>query len=152
MMKKVAIVLIVILVLAAVGGGAFYAGTKVGENRILQNPARLFQQRAQRERGQFFTPSQTPQPGQRIAQGMEGNIAGTIEEIQGTTVIINTGQETIRVQTTDTTLIEKYMSVDIGDLKVGERVIVMGSKNDDGSYTARSIQSMRAFPSTTPGQ
>ncbi|MBC7232798.1 MAG: hypothetical protein H5T68_06125 [Chloroflexi bacterium] len=151
-MKKVAMAFIAILVLAAVGGGAFYAGTKVGENRVLQNPARFFQQRARGQGGQFFTPSQTPQPGQRVAQGMGGGITGTIEEINGTTVIINTGQDTIRVQTTDTTLIEKYMAVTVGDLQVGERVIVMGSKNDDGSYTARSIQSLRAFPSTTPGQ
>lgn len=151
-MKKVAMVVIAVLVLAAVSGGAFYAGMKVGENRVLQNPARFFQQRARGQGGQFFAPSQTPQPGQRIIQGIGGGIAGTIEEIQGSTVIINTGQETVRVQTTDTTLIEKYMSVTVGDLKVGERVIVMGTKNDDGSYTARSIQSMRAFPSTTPGQ
>nr|MBC7245489.1 hypothetical protein [Chloroflexota bacterium] len=152
MMKKVAMALIVVLVLAAVGGGAFYAGTKVGENRVIQNPARFFQQRMRGEGGQFFAPSQTPQPGQRITQGTEGGIAGTIEEIQGTTVLLNTGQETIRVQTTDTTLIEKFMSVTVGDLKVGERVVVMGTKNDDGSYTARSIQSMRAFPSTPSGQ
>jgi len=151
-MKKVAMAFIAVLVLAAVGGGAFYAGTKVGENRVLQNPARFFQQRARGQGGQFFAPSQTPQPGQRFAQGMGGGITGTIEEINGTTVIINTGQDTIRVQTTDTTLIEKYMAVTVGDLKVGERVIVMGSKNDDGSYTARSIQSLRAFPSTTPGR
>ena len=151
-MKKVAMAFIAVLVLAAVGGGAFYAGTKVGENRVLQNPARFFQQRARGQGGQFFAPSQTPQPGQRVAEGMGGGITGTIEEINGTTVIINPGQDTIRVQTTDTTLIEKYMAVTVGDLKVGERVMVMGSKNDDGSYTARSIQSLRAFPSTTPGQ
>lgn len=151
-MKKVAMVVIAVLVLAAVGGGAFYAGTKVGENRVLQNPARFFQQRARGQGGQFFAPSQTPQPGQRVIQGVGGGIAGTIEGIEGTTVLINTGQETIRVHTTDTTLIEKYMSVTVGDLKVGERVVVMGTKNDDGSYTARSIQSMRAFPSTTPDQ
>jgi hypothetical protein len=56
------------------------------------------------------------------------------------------------VHTTDTTLIEKYMTVHVEDLRVGERVVVSGSKNDDGSYTARSIQSMRALPSATPSR
>ena len=54
------------------------------------------------------------------------------------------------MQTSDTTLIEKTMSVSVGDLKVGERVMVSGSKNDDGSYTARSIQS-RARGCSPPG-
>jgi len=149
-MKKVAIGLILVVVLAAVGGGAFYAGTKVGENRVLQNPAQFFQQRLGGQgitvRGQFGA-GPTPQPGQT---GAQGGITGTIEGVEGTTVIINTGQETIRVHTTDTTLIQKYMSAQVGDLKVGERVVVSGSKNDDGSYTARSIESLREFPSVTP--
>jgi hypothetical protein len=66
--------------------------------------------------------------------------------------VVSTGTETIRVQTTDTTLIQKYMPVTVGDLKVGEQVVVSGSRNDDGSYTARSIQSMRALPSVPSGQ
>jgi len=42
--------------------------------------------------------------------------------------------------------------VTVGDLKVGEQVVVSGSRNNDGSYTARSIQSMRALPSVPSGQ
>jgi hypothetical protein len=42
------------------------------------------------------------------------------------------------VQTADTTLVEKYTTASVGDLKVGEQVIVSGSQNDDGSVTARS--------------
>jgi hypothetical protein len=49
------------------------------------------------------------------------------------------------VHATDTTLIEKYMTVGVADLQAGERVVVSGSQNDDGSVTARSIQSMRNF-------
>jgi hypothetical protein len=49
------------------------------------------------------------------------------------------------VHATDTTLVEKYTAVGVGDLEVGERVIVSGSQNDDGSVTARSIQSMQGF-------
>jgi hypothetical protein len=152
-MKRVMLVLLAVLVLAGVGGGAFWAGTKVGENRAVQNPARFFQQRAGGQSGQFPGLLQTPQPGQRGAQVLGGGITGTIEEVQGNILVVSTGTETIRVQTTDTTLIEKYLSVNVGDLKVGEQVIVSGSRNDDGSYTARSIRSMQGMqfqPSEQP--
>jgi len=151
-MKRVMLVLIAALFLVGVGGGAFAAGTKVGENRAIQDPARFFQQRARDQGGQSPGLLQTPQPGQRGAQGLGGGVTGTIEEVKGNTLVVSTGTETIRVQTTDTTLIQKYMPVTVGDLKVGEQVIVSGSRNDDGSYTARSIQSMRALPSVPSGQ
>jgi hypothetical protein len=70
---------------------------------------------------------------------------GTIEAVEGDTLLVSTEEGEIRVHTTDTTLIEKYMAVGVGDLEVGERVVVSGSRNDDGSVTARSIQSPRAF-------
>ena len=155
-MKRVMLVLIAVLFLVGVGGIAFAAGTKVGENRAVQDPARFFQQRARDQGGQlpgqFPGLLQTPQPGQRGTQGLSGGITGTIEEVQGNILVVNTGTETIRVQTTDTTLVQKYMSVTVGDLKVSEQVIVSGSRNADGSYTARSIQSLRALPSVPSGQ
>ncbi len=155
-MKRVMLILIAVLFLVGVGGIAFAAGTKVGENRAVQNPALFFQQRARGQGdqvpGQFPGLLQTPQPGQRGAQGLGGGITGTIEEVQGNILVVNTGTETIRVQTTDTTLVQKYMSVTVGDLKVNEQIIVSGSRNADGSYTARSIQSLRAIPSVPSGQ
>jgi len=163
-MKRVMLVLLAVLVLTSVGGVAFAAGMKVGEDRVVQNPTRFFQQRAVGQSGQFpgrfQTPqpgqfpglTQTPQPGQRGAQGLVGGLTGTIEEIQGNILVVNTGTETIRVQTTDTTLVQKYMSVTVGDLKVNEQIIVSGSRNADGSYTARSIQSLRAIPAVPSGQ
>jgi hypothetical protein len=152
-MKRVMLVLIAVLVLAGVGGGAFVAGAKVGENRVIQDPTRFLQQQARGQSGQFPGLLQTPQPGQTGAQGLGGGITGTIEEVQGNTLVVNTGTETIRVQTTDTTLTQKYMPVNVGDLKVGEQVVVSGSRNDDGSYTARSIRSMQGMqfqPSEQP--
>ena len=77
---------------------------------------------------------------------------GTIEEIQGNTLVLSTQDGTVRVQTSDTTLIEKFTSVGLLELKVGEQVMASGTKNDDGSYTARSIQSLRGFGGATPGQ
>jgi len=156
-MKRGVIALVAVLVLAAVGGGAFYYGTKVGENRVLQNPQLLFQQmRAGQQggqfQGQFTSPSGTPQAGQRGTLVQGGGLMGTIEKVEGNTVVITTDTGSVSVQTSDTTLIEKTMSIGVGDLTVGERVMVSGTKNDDGSYTARSIQSVRGGQSAGPGQ
>jgi hydrogenase maturation factor len=65
---------------------------------------------------------------------------GTIKAVEGDTLVVTTEKGEIRVQTTDTTLIEKSMALEVGDLEVGEQVMVSGSQNDDGSITARSIR------------
>jgi hypothetical protein len=156
-MKRGLIALVAVLVLAAVGGGAFYYGTKVGQNRVLQNPQLLFQQMRSGQQGDQFqgqgaAPSGTPQAGQRSFQAGAGGLMGTIEKVEGNTVVITTDTGSVSVQTSDTTLIEKTVSVGVADLTVGERVIVSGTKNDDGSYTARSIQSVRGGQPAGPGQ
>jgi hypothetical protein len=144
-MKRAGIALLAVAVLAVVVGGAFWAGTRVGENRVLQDPARLFQQRFRGQEGAFPGMVGTPQAGRQGALRMGGGILGTIEEIDGNTLVVRTDEETIRVQTTDTTLVEKSMTVTVGDLEIGEQVTVAGSRNEDGSLTARSIRSMRGF-------
>lgn len=163
-MKRGVIALVAVVVLAAVGGGAYYYGTTVGEKRVLQNPQLIFQQMGAgleggqgRFQGQFpgqgAFPSGTPQASQRGTLLQGGGLMGTIEKIEGNTLVITTDDGDVSVQTTDTTLIEKTMSVDVEDLELGERVIVSGSENEDGSYTARSIQSVRGmqqFESSQP--
>lgn len=139
-MRKILIGVAVLLVVLAVGGGSFWAGMTVGENRVIQDPARLFQQFRGQE-GQFpgMVMVGTPPPGAE-AQRFGGGIMGTIEAIEGDTLVVTTEEGEIRVHTTETTLIEKSMAVGVGDLEVGERAVVSGSRNDDGSITARSIR------------
>jgi hypothetical protein len=151
-MNRVGMIVIAVVVIAAIAGGAFWAGTRVGENRAVQDPTRLFQQRARGEGGQFPIPSGTPAAGLRGNVGMGGGTVGTIEGIEGDTLVLSTDEGTIRVQTTDTTLIEKTMTVEVGDLEVGEQVIASGSRNDDGSLTARSVRSMRGLQFAQPNQ
>jgi hypothetical protein len=157
-MKKVAMVLIAVIVLAAAGGGGYVLGMKAGENRVLQNPTALFQRlRTQGGQfggqGEFPGPAGTPQAGQRGTQAQGGGMTGTIDSTEGNTLVISMADgTTVRVQTTDTTLIQKYMTAKLADLQKGERVAFSGSKNDDGSYTARSIESVRGVSSTPSGQ
>jgi hypothetical protein len=138
-MKKIVIIIGLLLVIVAVGGGSFWAGMKMGENRVIQDPTRFFQERIRGQGGQFPGMVGTPPAGGEAGR-MGGGVMGTIKAVEGDTLVVTTEEGEIRVQPTDTTLIEKSMAVDVGDLEVGEQVVVSGSRNDDGSITARSIR------------
>ena len=149
-MKKVWIGLAALLIVLAVGAGAFWAGTSYGKSQANQDLASLMRERFGGQGGQHsggmmpegMMPRQTG-PGDAARFG--GGIMGTIQAIEGETLAINSDEGIVKVQTTDTTLIEKNMPVGVGDLEVGEVVVVSGPQNEDGSITARSIMSMRAF-------
>ena len=156
-MKKAWIVVAVALLVVAVGAGAFWAGMTYGKSQAEQDAMGFIQERMGARGGQFPEGfqlpegaqfpgrGQLPQEGQGGATLFGGGVRGTIEAIEGDTVVINADDGIIRVQTVDTTMIEKNMSVGVGDLEVGEMVVVSGPENDDGSITARSIMSMRVF-------
>lgn len=146
MSKKVLIVLgIVVLVILAAGGG-FFAGISLGGGRSRS----AFQGQFGGQGGQFQRSGRTPQPGQGNGGRPGGGVMGTIKSVDGDTLVVTTQNGDTQVHTSDTTLIEKYTTVNLGDLNVGERVVVVGSSNDDGSVTARSIQSMRNFQAAPP--
>ncbi len=147
-MNKTLVIIGVLLLVLAVGAGSFWAGMRVGENRLMQDPARLMEMMAGQggqfpgmggRGGQFLEMVGTPPSGAE-AQRFGGGIMGTIEAIEGDTLVVSSEEGEIRVQTTDTTLIEKSMTVGVEDLEAGEQVVVSGSRNDDGSITARSIR------------
>lgn len=154
-MKRIWQVVIAVVVVLAVGGGAFFGGTRYERSRILADPSVLFRQGMGRQftGGQFpggqFGPSAGGTPPAPV-EGRGGTV-GTIASIEGNALTV-TKQDgsTVRVVTTDSTLIEKSMSVTVADLTVGERVIVSGAASEDGSITARSIQSQRAMAAPTP--
>lgn len=142
MNKRVLIGLgILVLVILAAGGG-FFAGTTIAQNRVRQS---FFRGQFGGPEGQFQRPVRTPQPGQEGGGRPGGGIMGTIKAVEGDTLVITTQEGETQVHATDTTLVEKYMTVEVADLEVGEQVVVSGSQNDDGSVTARSIQSLRNF-------
>ncbi len=141
MNKQVLIGVGIGLLVVLVVGGSFFAGTLVGESRARQG---LFQGRFGGQGGQFQRQGQPPggRPG--------GGIMGTIKSAQGDTLVLTTSQGDTQVQTTNATVVEKYTTASVGDLKVGERVVVSGTQNDDGSLTAQSIQSLRDFEAPRP--
>jgi hypothetical protein len=154
MNRTVKIVLGVVLVLA-VAAGSFFGGMMYGKSQA--QTTRTF-------RG--FDPANAPQGlggqgvitsgqgGTRQQSGRGGMLAGEIVSINGGDVTIKDadGKEIV-VHVTDSTLIQKQAEVTVGDLAAGDTVFVSGSKGDDGSYTARSVQvsSGGAFGMGLPG-
>ncbi|TEU19351.1 MAG: hypothetical protein E3J21_04025 [Anaerolineales bacterium] len=142
-MKKTVISIVAVLVIIAVVAGSFWAGMSFGQARANQG-----RERFRGPGGQVPGLFGTPQPGQRGAERFAGGIMGTIEAVEGDTLIVTTQEGDISVQTTDTTMIEKYTTVAISDLGAGERVVVSGTRHDDGSYTARSIRVLQILPAS----
>ena len=105
--------------------------------------------------GRFGSGGQAPEGmpqgmGRGMGQGMGQGDAfqgtwGTIESVDGDTVLVSTNDGIVKVQTTETTLIQKMMPVASTELEVDEMVLVQGSENEDGSINARSVQSMQGF-------
>jgi len=144
-MKKAWIGVAVVLLVVAVGAGTFWAGMSYGKSQAEQDLASLMQERMGVRGDQFPGAGQFPRGMQGDTTPSGGGIWGTIEGIEGETLVINSDEGIVKVQTTDTTLIEKNMPVGVSDLETGEMVIVVGRQNDDGSVTARSIQALQAF-------
>lgn len=153
-MKKAWIGVAVVVLVVVIGAGAFWAGMTYGKSQAEQDVMGLIQGRMGDRGGQFPGMGQFRQGEQgdapQFGSGMMGAMGamgtmGTIEGVEGETLIINSNEGLIRVQTTDTTLIQKNMPVGVGDLEIGEAVVVSGPQNDDGSITARSVMSVGAF-------
>ena len=151
-MNKFVIGIILAVVLVAVGAGAFWGGTIVGQNRAQQTRSQFFQQRfgAANQGTPFPFASGTPEAGR--ARQLGGGTMGTIKSINGSVLTVETQEGDIQVQTTETTLVQKYMTVNVGDLQVGEQVVVSGARGEDGTITARSIQSVQGFQNPQSGQ
>jgi hypothetical protein len=134
---------VALAILAGVGG--YFVGLARGESRAQESMMEFARDRMNPDGQQSFL-SSTRQPGQ-IGQGRgfgQGGTMGTVASIEGDTMTLTTQDATVEIKVTDTTLVQKTMSVALDQLEVGEQVTVSGTQNDDGSITARSIQALRA--------
>ena len=164
-MKNVLLAIGAIVLIAGAAVGGYFYGTSQASSDVAGVGFDMSQMESgQFPRGQFdpneMTEEQLQQMQERFAgqgggrQGGAGQDAaggpelfgggnmGTIESIENGVITVRTDDAAIQVVTTDTTLIEKLMSVTVDDLQVGEQVAVSGSENDDGTTTARSIRVM----------
>lgn len=120
-------IIITVLLVAIVGGGAFFAGVKYQQGK--QPTARQFNGAA----------------GQRNVMGANRigfrPVSGEIisSDDKSITVKLNDGNSKI-VFLAGNTNINKAAQATKSDLKVGEKVAVTGQENSDGSVIAQNIQ------------
>ncbi len=153
-MRKVAVILGVVLCVLLVAGGSFYGGMTYERTRRTNLQAQFFTERGFPQGGQMviggvppegFGQSGTPNAPQ--GQGFVGRGAnGTIESLEGDTLRLSTGQGTTTVLLTDQTVISRFVTGDRSDLQTGERILVVGERDDSGNITATSIQIMPTEP------
>lgn len=134
-MKSKSIVITLVLVLLAVGGG-FYGGTVYQKS---QNPARG----ANRTGGRFGAFAQNADLNSRAVSGQiisvdSGSV--TVKAQDGSSKIVILARSTKFTKPTDASS---------SDLQTGERVLVIGKQNSDGSVTAENVQ-VNLGPSTSP--
>ena len=140
MNKKMIIAVVITLVI--VGGAGFYGGMLYGQSTGANSRAGLNRQGAGFAMG----------AGQRggSAQQNGGFSGGEIIKKDDTsiTVKLSNGSSQI-ILFSDATKITKSVEGSVGDLTIGGQVTISGSKNQDGSITAQSIQIRPATPSVS---
>ena len=141
-----------ILVLGGIVGGAFVGGMAIGESRAegstdnsdsFQFPSNLEGQFSQDQLDQIRQRFQGTQvsggtPGGQVFSGRSG-LSGTVTQVDGDTVTVNTSQGSLEVKIGTGTTIQKTTEGTAADLQEGVSVTVIGQRNADGVTEATSI-------------
>ena len=140
-------IMAVVATLVVAGGVGFYGGTLYGQSSSANSRANFNRQ------GGFEAGM--------IGAGQRGNGAPQNSDFSGgeiikkdnnsITVKLNNGSSQI-ILFSDTTKVTKSAEGSAADLTVGGQVIITGSKNQDGSLTAQSIQIRPALPTNNTNQ
>jgi len=124
-------ILLAVLILILVGGGAFFAGTKYQQGKTPQVGAR----------GQFGN-GQGGAANNRQGAGMRGGaVVGEIQSLDSNTLTVKTQDGGSKIVIlSDLTKINKAAEATKSDLTTGQTVSIFGTVNADGSVTAQNIQ------------
>lgn len=137
------IIPIFVALILVVGGGAFYGGMKYQQSKSsFGNLTRQnFQNLSDEQRQQLFQGNR----GGSLQRGMGGVGANLLSG-----EVIAKDEQTLTLKMLDggskivffsgSTKILKTSEGSINDIEIGKEVIVSGSQNSDGSYTAQTIQ------------
>jgi hypothetical protein len=130
MNKKIIMAVVITLIIA--GGAGFYGGMLYGKSAGIDLSANL-----NRQRGVSGMVGQRGNGAQQNGGFSGGEIIK--KDDSSITVKLNNGSSQI-ILFSDATKIMKSAQGLVNDLIIGELVTVTGSKNQDGSLTAQSIQ------------
>jgi hypothetical protein len=130
-MKKI---LPIIIALIIVGGGAFYGGMSYEKSKVPSDFSQRFQEMGAAGMGLR---------GGNIGQDNAGSgfVSGEVisKDETSLTVKLRDGGSKI-VFFSASTQVSEMAAGAVADIVVGEQVMITGTQNDDGSYTAKTIQ------------
>lgn len=138
-MKKFIWILVGIVLVAAAGFGGFEEGKAYQSNQANQIRSQFLQARGLNPNGFSGQNGSSPNGGGRGA-GFGGGVTGNIKDIQGSTLDLSTATDVTTVNLSASTQIEKTVPGTSADLQPGERLVIRGSRNADGSLAADQIQ------------
>jgi hypothetical protein len=143
-MKRVVMIVLGVLLVLVIAGGSFYGGMVYGKNQAQSElPTMVGFEGVPAGRGRFGG-QLGAQPGANAGQTERtqgGSLFGEIQSIgDGEMTIVDQSGDQVQIYVTDTTLIQKQAEVTLADLEEGETVVISGSRSDDGSITARTLQ------------
>ncbi len=141
-MKTFLAAVIVVVVIAVVGVGAFFAGTSYGEAQAQITRSEFFRSRQGGNGGQGGALNQSGQNGQNGQNNPVGRAPtiGTVKSVSGNTIQLSQQDgSTVSVTVDAQTTIQKTVRGTVGDIQPGERLSVF-SDQTGSTITARSIQ------------
>lgn len=139
-------ILIFTIILILVGSGAFFGGSKYGENNATKNSANanLTGQQSLEFNGQaggVTIGSSASGNATRVRNGGGRPITGTVVSANASTLSIKlTDGSTQTVTISSATTLDKTSSASVSDLTSGATVMIVGGQGTDGSTVATSIQ------------
>jgi Cu/Ag efflux protein CusF len=143
-MKIGIIVVLGLVLLAAVGFGAYSYGVNVGTTQAQNIRTEFFQSRTGQGGAQGDTTQMPFQPGQQ-GQRAGGTAArnatnGTVKSVQGNTIQVTLRDgSTVTVNVDAQTVIQQTVNASVADIKSGENITVL-SDQTGSNVTARTIQ------------
>ena len=138
-MKTIIYIILGIVLVAAAGFGGFEEGKAYQANQANQIRNQFLQARGLTP-GTAGGQNGTPNGSSSRAGGFGGGVVGSVKDIQGSTLDLSTATDVTTVNLSASTQIEKTIPATTADLQPGERLIVRGSRNSDGSLAADQIQ------------
>jgi hypothetical protein len=144
-MKTWLTAVIVVVVMAVVGVGAFFAGTSYGEAQAQNTRTEFFRNRqggAGGPGGTFGQGGQNGQNGQSAQNNAFGRAAafGTVKSVNGNTIqLTQQDGSTVTITVNSQTTIQKTDNGTVADIQPGERLTVF-SDQTGSNLTARAIQ------------
>ena len=135
--KKFVSIVVAVIVLVGIIGGAFFGGVATGKNKSSTTTTTQYSGRT----GQFPGGTNSSTFNRSAAGfGIGGGTMGTVSGINGDVITLTTTNGSVeQVYTNSSTRIEEMATGSLSDITVGQNISVSGRRSQSGSVNATSI-------------